>query len=106
MNRDRLLKDLDQVNRLIVRGEENIARQQQIITDLTERGHATYANEARRLLATFEGLQKQHFDHRDKLLRELEDIPAQHPDTHNHIGSTQSRSVRSAIDRWKSKRPR
>ena len=39
MNRDRLLKNLDQANRLIVRGEENIARQQQIITDLMERGH-------------------------------------------------------------------
>ncbi len=69
---DQLLRDVKQVNRLLERGAENMALQKRIVADLTNRGLATYAIEARRLLATFQTLQNKHLEHREKLLGELE----------------------------------
>ena len=74
LTRDQLLRDVKQVNRLLERGAENIALQKRIVTDLTNRGFAAYAIEARRLLAAFQTLQNQHFNHREKLLGELETL--------------------------------
>jgi hypothetical protein len=74
VTRDRLLRDIQQVNRLVERGAENIALQKRIVSDLTSRGHAAYAIEARRLLATFQTLQNQHLAHRESLLGEIEGL--------------------------------
>ena len=74
VRRERLLTDIRQVDRLLERGAENIALQKRIISDLTDRGHASMAIEARKLLAHFQALQKQHMEHRGKLLHELDTL--------------------------------
>jgi hypothetical protein len=69
--REWVLIGIRQENRLIERGKQNIERQARIVSDLTAQGHVALALEARRLLATFQALQKRHHEQRNRLQREL-----------------------------------
>jgi exonuclease VII small subunit len=73
MNRRALLERLAQACRHIVVGEENIARLREIIARLERGGHDSSA--AKELLARFEELQKLAIADRDRLEKELAQLP-------------------------------
>jgi ferritin len=65
-----LLRHLKEAERHVAEGEKHIALQEQIVADLARVGHDTV--EARKLLDNFYASQVQHIQHRDRILRELE----------------------------------
>jgi hypothetical protein len=70
MDRDMHLRHLEQAERHIALGKRHIADQEQLVADLARSGHDT--TEARKLLDNFYATQVQHIQHRDRILRELE----------------------------------
>jgi hypothetical protein len=74
LDRDRLLIDLQQVNRHIERVEAHIARQRKIIAEMIEYHQHALALEAQELLESFKTLKDQHLDNRKRLLRELGNV--------------------------------
>lgn len=54
-------------------GEQHIARQRQIVSELARDGHDTQLAET--LLAEFEKNQAMHVAHRDRLRRQLAELP-------------------------------
>jgi hypothetical protein len=64
-----LAQHLAQAEDDVASGRRAIIRQRELILDLDRDGHET--GEARRLLATFEEMQKLHVADRDRLLKEL-----------------------------------
>jgi hypothetical protein len=72
MDRSRQLQHLEQAERHVLRGEQNVSVQEQRIEDLEYHGHD--ARLARALLETFLCTQAQFVLHRDLILRELDRV--------------------------------
>ena len=72
MDQERLLKDLAQVEHHLLRGEEAIARQEQIAAALEQMGQAELEQKARQVLATFRDVQKNLFRDLGRIRREIE----------------------------------
>ena len=70
MDRSRQLQHLEQAERHVLRGEQNLFDQEQRIGVLEHQGHD--ASLARALLETFLCTQTQFVAHRDQILCELE----------------------------------
>jgi hypothetical protein len=70
MDRAQRLRDLEKAERHVVEGEGQIAKQEQIVAELDRDGHDT--TEARRLLKNFYLTQRQHVEHRNRILKQLE----------------------------------
>jgi ferritin len=70
MDRAMELRHLEQAERHIAEGEQHIAEQEDRIADLARMGADT--TEARKLLDNFYASQAQHIQHRDRILKELE----------------------------------
>jgi ferritin len=70
MDRAMQLRHLEEAERHIAEGKRHIAEQAVRISDLARQGHDT--TEARKLLSTFHASQVQHVQHRDRILKELE----------------------------------
>jgi hypothetical protein len=70
MDRSRQLRHLEQAERHLLRGEQNVSVQEQRIKDLEHHGHD--ASLARAVLKTFLCTQAQFVAHRDQILRELD----------------------------------
>ena len=62
--------DLKMVDDHIAQGERHIIHQEELISRLIQRGLPTLA--AEELLAEFQSLQRQHWDHRAEMIRALE----------------------------------
>jgi len=67
MDRRRQLQHLEQAERHLLRGEQNVSDQERRIEDLKHHGHD--ATLARALFATFLSTQAQFVAHRDLILR-------------------------------------
>jgi hypothetical protein len=63
-------EELEMAERHIREGEAHVARQREIISELSQDGHATHRAQA--LLAIFEQTLASHRDHRDLILREID----------------------------------
>jgi hypothetical protein len=74
MDRTMLLKHLAMTARHVAEGERLIERQHEIIAGLGRNGHDTQM--ARELLKQFEETQTSHIEHRDRLAKELAEMPA------------------------------
>ena len=70
MDRAMELRHLEEARRHIAQGERHIAEQEIRITDLARQGHDT--TQARRLLDNFYALQVLHIQHRERIVRELQ----------------------------------
>ncbi|MCP3400198.1 hypothetical protein [Bradyrhizobium sp. CCGB20] len=70
IDRKMLMDRQAEARRHVALGERHIAEQEDRITELAANGHDT--TESRKLLENFYGLQQQHVQHRDRLLRQLE----------------------------------
>ncbi|WP_084801773.1 hypothetical protein [Bradyrhizobium sp. Ec3.3] len=70
MDRSPHLQHLEQAERHLLRGEQNVSDQEQRIEDLEHHGHDTTL--ARALLETFLRTQMQFVAHRAQILRELD----------------------------------
>ena len=70
MDRDMLLRHLEEAERHVALGKRHIADQEQLVADVARSGHET--TEARKLLDNFYATQVQHIQHRDRILVELE----------------------------------
>ena len=70
MNRAMQLRHLEEAERHIFQGERHIAEQEERVADLARLGANT--TEARTLLNLFYATQAQHIQHRDRILKELE----------------------------------
>jgi ferritin len=70
MDRAMELRHLEQAERHIAEGEQHIAEQEDRIADLARMGADT--TKARKLLDNFYASQAQHIQHRDRILKELE----------------------------------
>jgi hypothetical protein len=70
MHRSRQLQHLDEAERHLSRGEQNISDQEKRIEVLEWHGHETSL--ARAVLETFLSTQTQFVAHRDQILRELQ----------------------------------
>jgi hypothetical protein len=70
MDREMLLRHLEEAERHIALGKQHIAHQEQIVEELARVGSDTA--EARRLLDNFYRTQVQHIQHRDRICKELE----------------------------------
>jgi hypothetical protein len=70
MDRSRQLQHLEQAERHLLRGEQNISDQEQRIEVLEQHGHETTL--ARAVLETLLSTQTQFVAHRDQILRELD----------------------------------
>ncbi|MBO4222009.1 hypothetical protein GRB70_06180 [Bradyrhizobium neotropicale] len=64
------LRHLEQAERHITQGERHIAEQEELIEDLARHGHDLA--EAKKLLENFYSCQVLHVQHRDRILKELE----------------------------------
>jgi hypothetical protein len=71
MGRAIIAEHLAQAEEHVVSGDRAIIRQRELILDLEREGHEP--GEARRLLVTFEEVQKLHVADRERLLTELAD---------------------------------
>jgi hypothetical protein len=71
MDRATQLRHLELAERHIVQGERLIAEQEERIADLARRGADT--TEAQNLLNNFYATQMQHIQHRERILKELEE---------------------------------
>lgn len=71
MIRERLLEDLAQFEVNLGRGEDAIARQEQIVADLEQMGHTELEQKARQVLTTFRDLQKDLLRDVGRLRREI-----------------------------------
>jgi hypothetical protein len=71
MIRERLLKDLAHIERHLTRGEDAIARQEQIVAELEQLGQAGLEQKARQVLATFRELQNAYLRDLGRLRREI-----------------------------------
>jgi hypothetical protein len=67
-----LRRELEQSERQIVEGVTNIAKQLKLIADLERLGHDRAAPES--LLALFEEIQRMHQQHRQAIIRELDEL--------------------------------
>jgi hypothetical protein len=74
MDRATLETFLQQAEEHVALGEQHIARQREIVSELARDGHDTEMAET--LLAQFENNQAMHTAHRDRLRRELAKLPA------------------------------
>jgi hypothetical protein len=72
MDRSRQLRHLEQAERHLLRGEQNVSDQEQRIEHLEHHGHD--ASLARTVLETFLCTQAQFVSHRDLILRELDHV--------------------------------
>lgn len=70
MDRAMELRHLEQADRHIANGKRLVAEQEERVADLARHGHDT--TEARKLLDNFYASQVQHIQHRDRILKELE----------------------------------
>lgn len=68
-----LERHLAQAEEHIALGEHHIARQRELVAELERNGHDTA--EARRLLTTFEEMQKMHAADQERIRHELEQKP-------------------------------
>jgi hypothetical protein len=71
MDRAMQFRHLEQAERHIAQGERHIAEQEERVADLARLGADTA--EARKLLDNFYASQAQHIQHRDRILKELEE---------------------------------
>lgn len=71
MDRAMQLRHLEEAERHIAQGERHIAEQEGRITVMSRQGHNT--DEAQKLLDNFYASQAQHIQHRDRILKELEE---------------------------------
>jgi hypothetical protein len=69
--------NLQMVDDHIAQGERHIALQHELIARL--KGHGLPTNEAERLLTEFESTLALHRAHRDLMLQDMEESPAQRP---------------------------
>ena len=74
MDRSRQLQHLEEAERHLLRGEQNITDQEERIEVLERDGHETTL--ARAVLETFLSTQMQFVAHRDQILRELDGVTA------------------------------
>ena len=72
MKRAMIQAHLAQAERHVLQGERHVERQREIILLLCSGDHCTV--DAERLLGLFEEMQQLHVEHRDRLLRELNDL--------------------------------
>ncbi|MDD1523047.1 hypothetical protein DCG74_23700 [Bradyrhizobium sp. WBAH42] len=70
MDRAMQLRHLEEAERHIAQGERHISEQEGRIGFMVRQGYDT--GEARKLLDNFNASQTQHLQHRDRILRELE----------------------------------
>jgi len=70
MDREMELRHLEQAERHIAEGVRLIAEQEERIADLARLGADT--TEAKKLLDNFYAIQIQHIQHRDRIVKELE----------------------------------
>jgi hypothetical protein len=70
MDRTMQLSHLEQAERHVAQGKRHIAEQEERIAEIARRGHDTA--EARKLLDNFYASQVQHVQHRDRILKELD----------------------------------
>ena len=70
MDRVMQLQHLEEAERHIALGKQHIADQEQIVADLLRLGQDT--TEARKLLDNFYTSQALHIEHRERILKELE----------------------------------
>ena len=73
MDRDILKRHLAQVEEQVAIGATNIARQRDLIAELHRDGH--HASQAKQMLAQFLDLQAMHIADRDRLIKELSELP-------------------------------
>jgi hypothetical protein len=76
MDRASLERFLTQTEGHVALGERHIARQQQIVSQLQRAGHEPDRGMAEALLSVLEESQELHVAHRDRLRRELAELPA------------------------------
>jgi len=69
MNREALLAHLAETEALIVLGEQNIARQREVVDGMRRDGHPL--DHAARILATFEATEAIHLADRETLRRQI-----------------------------------
>lgn len=74
MNRERILKDLAMVERDLARVADSLRGQERVVAELMGMGRSALANEAKEVLAKFQGLDKADRERKDRLLRELGEI--------------------------------
>jgi hypothetical protein len=74
MNRNILLRHLEQAEAHVAQGVRHIERQRQIVADLERGGHD--AERAREALKLFEDMQALHVANRDRLVGALREEPA------------------------------
>lgn len=67
-----LLDRVEKVRKLVLREEQAIARQRQVVADLEEAGHGTYY--AKQLLAKFKDLRGIHIGDQKRLEKELAQV--------------------------------
>jgi len=70
MDRAMQLSHLEQAERHVAQGKRHITEQQDLIAELARHGHDTA--DARKLLDNFYASQMQHVQHRDRILKELD----------------------------------
>jgi hypothetical protein len=70
-----LLKELQEAERYVAEGEDNLRRQRQLISEMELGGHD--ASVAKDMLTLFERVQVVHVVTRDRLVRELEEAAEQ-----------------------------
>ena len=73
MDRDILERHLARVEERVAIGATNIARQRELIAELERDGHD--ASQAKQMLAQFLDLQAMHIADRDRLIKELSELP-------------------------------
>lgn len=69
MDRTMVMEHLEQARRHVAEGEKHIARQREVVAGLECDGHDS--KQARKLLHEFEGVQRLHVEHRDRLKKQL-----------------------------------
>ena len=68
--------ELEMAQRHVAEGVARIARQRQLIDELSADGHMELAEEAERLLAQFLSIQREHIDHVQRLVVKRKGSPA------------------------------
>jgi hypothetical protein len=66
-----LLKQLEEAERYVAEGEDNLRRQRQIIAEMERRGHDSSV--VRDLLTLFEQVQAVHIGARDRAMKDIEE---------------------------------
>ncbi|MBB4261442.1 MULTISPECIES: hypothetical protein [unclassified Bradyrhizobium] len=72
MDRATLLRHLAEAERHVADGERHIARQEELINELRRDGHDLET--ASEVLATMQQSQVLHLEHRDRILREIDEL--------------------------------